>query len=147
MNKLEQLTSEIRKTVPRLMELTDGCKLSPFNVFSAKVISNDKDYVYVLSTNNNCIEKFTNEEINRHFEIIGHEIMLNDVLEWLPNGFGITSGLYTGGFITIDKGNMCYSCIQAVGIDEYKYYRWDLSKPFLKDQSQELINYLHSLIN
>jgi len=70
---------------------------------------------------------------------------LAEVLLWLPMGYAITSGLNTGGFLTIDDGEMGYSCIQVQGINEFKHHRWDLSKPLLKDQSEELIDYLISI--
>lgn len=55
----------------------------------------------------------------------GQEPMLNDVIAWL------------------DKTVGCWSCIvgQHTYIRELMVY-WDLLKPFLKDQDQELIDWL-----
>jgi hypothetical protein len=70
------------------------------------------------------------------------EILLSDVLEWLgmydsdPELFCITSA----GSIKVWK----YDRFEYASIRKNK--TWDLSKPHLCDQSQELIDYLTTLI-
>ncbi|WP_223559573.1 hypothetical protein [Chryseobacterium lathyri] len=67
-------------------------------------------------------------------KVIGKEPMLNDVLEWYDEHVEITEnngqGFFTRGFY-----------------DQFEnWIEWDMSKHYLKDQSSELISFLHSLI-
>lgn len=63
---------------------------------------------------------------------IPQDPMLNDVMEWLQvksqSDFEIADKRYLTNFLA------------------FKLSEWDLSKPFLKNQSPELINFLHILI-
>ncbi|WGU68233.1 hypothetical protein QIU19_13360 [Capnocytophaga canimorsus] len=81
------------------------------------------------------------------FEIIGHEIMLNDVLVWLKikTGCDISKGRYAvlpnGEFVFIEYE-------QQEGFDIVKtFISWNLSSPYLKDQSEELIKFLYDIKN
>ena len=132
--KLNELTEAIRKSIPRLMELSEGCE----------IISKIVDYFNKIEIESNFIigknAEFDGEDIvvgdyfysTDNFTIIGHEPLLNDVLEWLKiKGIKITD--------TTDDLLLCFG--------GYKYYSfWDLSKSKLSDQSEELINFLHDLI-
>ncbi|WP_430827266.1 hypothetical protein [Chryseobacterium indologenes] len=60
------------------------------------------------------------------------EPMLNDVMEWLL----VKS---QSDFEPADKRYLTHFLA-------FKLSEWDLSKPFLKDQSPELIKFLHGLI-
>ena len=62
-----------------------------------------------------------------------HDPMLNDVLEWYKNS------QYENGV------NVMHELLWTQ-TSEHILKLWDLSKPYLKDQSPELISYLHSLI-
>jgi hypothetical protein len=58
-------------------------------------------------------------------EIIGKDPMLNDVLEWINKTCN-----------RMNKETIFHACCIS----------WQLSFPYLKDQSHELINFLHGLI-
>lgn len=115
--KLNELTTEIRKSIPRLMEFSDGCE----------IISKIEDCYNDIEIESNFIigknAKFYGEDIfiggyfysTDNFTIIGHEPLLNDVLQWL-------------------------SIISRFDL------KWDLSKSKLSEQSPELINFLYNLI-
>ena len=132
--KLNELKAEIRKAIPRLMELSEGCE----------IISKIEDYFNNIEIESNFIigknAEFDGEDIvigeycygTINFTIIGHEPLLNHVLEWLKiKGIKITD--------TTDDLLLCFG--------GYKYYSfWDLSKSKLSDQSEELIDFLHDLI-
>lgn len=136
MKELEELTADIREKLPRLKELENGQKI----IFLVADIPNsiytgDTEIIgetASLLTNGDVDMGGYEYEPGKHFEIIGKEPMLNDVLEWYDervtqNG---VEGFYTRGFY-----------------DEFEdWIEWDLSKPYLKDQSPELIAFLHSLI-
>lgn len=62
-------------------------------------------------------------------EIIGHDVLLSDVLNWKDKN---------GGIWDISNGNITY-CQEIVRL-------WDLSKPTLKDQSDELIDFIYFLV-
>ncbi len=153
MTKLEQLTEEIKKAVPRLMELTDGCiiKIPHWNIFTQKYEKNKYDDYCVFGSSifNDNYDKICSvaniyKEFSKETSIIGHEPLLNDVLEWLKSiseytdEYCITIG---GDFL---KMNFIQSSFEL--INSRTNPRWDMSKPYLKDQSNELIDYLHSLI-
>lgn len=132
--KLNELTTEIRKAIPRLMELSEGCE----------IISKIVDYFNKIEIESNFIigknAEFDGEDIvvgdyfysTDNFTIIGHEPLLNDVLEWIDTN----------------------KCSVSIRKDGFVFYRmddlyivdWDLSKSKLSDQSEQLINFLHDLI-
>jgi hypothetical protein len=132
--KLNELTTEIRKSIPILMELSEGCE----------IISKIEDYFNNIEIESNFIigknAEFDGEDIvigeycygTINFTIIGHEPLLNHVLKWLDTnkcGFSIRKG----GFVFYRMDYLCMA-------------NWDLSKSKLSDQSEELINFLHDLI-
>ncbi|MEN5306797.1 hypothetical protein ABE425_04735 [Chryseobacterium cucumeris] len=75
---------------------------------------------------------------------IPQDPMLNDVLEWLT--------ILDVGNITVEFSNQQFSIVKDNGPvdhwddDDFEGVVWRLSQPFLKDQSTELIKFLHSLI-
>jgi hypothetical protein len=83
----------------------------------------DDDYSQLTVYN---IEKYIGK-FDDVFYIIGKEPMLNDVLEYL-------SKETTAPTSNILKNQLYYI-----------YSKWDLSKPYLKDQSKELIDFLVEL--
>jgi|688.fasta_scaffold81681_7 hypothetical protein len=145
MNELEQLTEEIKKELPRLMELTDGCiiKTPHWNIFIQMYEKNKYDDYYIFGSSifNDNYDKICSvaniyKEFSKETSIIGHPILLSDVLEWLK---GINTEIHS-----INKYGLFHDR-NWNGAKDLKC-AWDLSKPYLKDQSQELIDYLHSLI-
>ncbi|MEF9476764.1 hypothetical protein OWR28_02475 [Chryseobacterium sp. 1B4] len=86
-------------------------------------------------------ELFDESNGYRHTEklLIPEPPMLNDVIDWLS--FTAKSELvidfYGGiGEVVCERGGYYISSLA----------KWNLSEPYLKDQSPELINFLHSLI-
>ena len=134
--KLNELTEAIRKSIPRLMELSEGCEIkTELNTY--KVFQISDNYLNVIKQKDGDITAFSKSF--KDYTIIGHEPKLNDVLEWL-------------GTINEIEDYLIYSDGE---IREYSYVlmdyfstkcSWDLSKSKLSDQSPELINFLHSLI-
>lgn len=133
MKELEELTREIREKLPRLMELSEGQKFKSLIADPANDICKDSYYTVGYHEDYSC--KIENEHIeiggyiyivNRDFEIIGKEPMLNDLLDYVNK-----SDISISDWNTISR-----SIISG----------WELSKPYLRDQSHELIKFLHSLI-
>lgn len=136
--KLNELKEAIRKAIPRLMELSEGCELEKYGEkHKIHEVKNEKYYL------TNILGGHIKYEIDRDFTIIGHEPKLNDVLEWLGYNYAIVAG---GGFLMKNTGDMNFKCIEVPNVDEYRHLKWDLSKSYLKDQSPGLIDFLHSLI-
>lgn len=138
--KIESLSNEIRKALPYLMELSEGCLIEDtYNSIIYKVsISTERNIlnekiiqVFGIDIKN----KFTIKGfiVCRHHKIIGHEPMLNDVLAWLSN---IDTSMY---FLNI------YGVFFNRHISNMRIF-WDFEKPYLKDQSEQLINFLYSII-
>lgn len=127
MMQLQQLEAKIRQALPRLKELSDGC-------YFRTELGSEFKIVYRNESLCSCIQKdkfdsvtFLTDYISK-LTIIGHNIYLSDVLEWL--------------------GTIKYHMINIEGkINESHKVRctWDLSKPLLKDQPKEVIEYLNNL--
>lgn len=127
MTNLERLEKDIREKLPRLMELTEGCVIN-YKHSDANVI-NKRGSEYCLVKASGIVE-WVKDYVIINYRIIGHDPMLSDVLEW----YSFTNGL-------------CFDPPrQSIYGFYFKTFAWDLSKPHLKDQSQELIDYLASLI-
>lgn len=143
--KLNELTTEIRNAIPRLMEFSDGCE----------IISKIEDCYNDIEIESNFIigknAKFYGEDIfiggyfysTDNFTIIGHEPLLNDVLQWLSiiSRFDEYCINCTGDIIEIHEDEN-----DRRRWFEIQNLKWDLSKSKLSEQSPELINFLHDLI-
>lgn len=137
--KLEILEKEIRKALPRLMKLSEGCKVFFENadgeIENGRIIDTDS---YCLSVVCYGYDYAVSKE-EHEVMIIGHDILLSDVLEWLQQK--------TGADVYFTNETFELSIRYHNGIDvSRKYIKWDLSKPYLKDQSEELIGFLYNLI-
>lgn len=138
MKALEELTQDIREKLPRLMELENGQIIRSLISDPSCLIEEGEIFVIgkedCTKLNENSIEIGGYIYIvNKDFEIIGKEPMLNDVLEWFK-------------YSNVENGiNMMYEWIWIDTVKEILNL-WDLSKPYLKDQSPELITFLNSLI-
>jgi len=136
MINLEKLEREIRGKIPILMYPMAGLKLS----HGLEIVFDDSDgFCYAYDATIDKVKLYKASDLVANFEVIGHDVKLNDVLEWLNikykyGNHGINS-----------NGQMIYW-----GKDEGQYIicteEWDLSKPNLKNQSHDLINYLAGLI-
>lgn len=137
-----ELEAEIRKSLPRTKKLSKGCKiLFDLNDFYTDVVGeiigiDDANVAIVISEDLDQraipLKKISKEKI------IGHDILLSDVLEWLKE-------LELSNKINIFNIG-CTEMGQFVILYKKKYYFWNLSKPYLKDQSEELIEFLYNLI-
>ncbi|MRM93753.1 hypothetical protein D1Z98_01850 [Riemerella anatipestifer] len=127
-DKLQAITADIRQKLPRLMELEEGCLIRDKEINVTFTITERDDKFQLLYVNgNNC---FSFDFFKSRFEVIGKDPMLTDVLEWLG------TELYT----VFTYG------LEVYGSDEVYMFTWDLSKPYLKDQSEEVIDFLYNFI-
>ena len=127
--KLNELTTEIRKSIPRLMELSEGCEIeTEINIY--KIFQISDNYLHIIKQKDGDITAFIKSF--KDFTIIGHEPLLNHVLEWLDTN-KCDFSIRKEGFVFYRMDDLCMA-------------NWDLSKSKLSDQSEELINFLHDLI-
>lgn len=142
--KLNAVEKAIREALPRLTEPTEGCRilehgepLEQYAVILAQRLE-DKYLIYIPYNSDNPCEEIDQKELSENYEILGHDILLSDVLEWLKE-LELSN--------EIDTFNIGYSEMgQFVILYDSKYYFWNLSKPYLKDQSEEFIEFLYNLI-
>jgi len=127
--KLNELKAEIRKAIPRLMELSEGCEIKIQYDVSFFITGNCFDTYYAISEDGCNFKTLDSIDI---METIGHEPLLNDVLEWLKIKSEIVFGF---------NDKRLYDHFKV-----WKLNDWDLSKSKLSDQSEQLINFLHDLI-
>lgn len=128
--KLQILEEKIRKDLPRLMELGEGCRVK---LADHKKTSDPNNIIKMVNA-----FTFKSEDI---VEIIGHDILLSDVLEWLQL-VGDNNIEINYDFLSFSiKRNMFYN-----GDFGYKYVNWDLSKSCLKYQNEVVIAFLYDLI-
>ena len=120
--KLNELKVEMRKAIPRLMELSEGCEIKIQYDVSFFITGNCFDTYYAISEDGCNFKTLDSIDI---METIGHEPLLNDVLEYFLE--------YTS--LDFNTRQMAYILAS-----------WDLSKSKLREQSPELINFLHDLI-
>ncbi len=131
MKELEELTREIREKLTRLKELSKGCIIES----SEKVFEID-DLMYAVCDNDQIFDRFTDSWIfSDEYQIIGKEPMLNDVMEYLSIK-AVEFAFTQNGFYAYDN------YIERWG----DFIPVNLQSPYLKDQSPELIKFLHSLI-
>ena len=122
--KLNELTTEIRKAIPRLMELSDGCEIKTQSGTKYKIYLEEESFYNCF--NEKVVTTSMTKPLSTHsYTIIGHEPLLNDVLEYFLE--------YTS--LDFNTRQMAYILAS-----------WDLSKSKLREQSPELINFLHDLI-
>lgn len=140
MKALEELTQDIREKLPRLKELTIGTIIKSkmedrrnfITVDAYYEIGYSEEYGLCSADDNHVnIDGYTYNA--NSFEIIGKNPMLNDVMEWFKYS-DMRDGI-----------NMMYEWIWVDTVKEVLRL-WNLSKPYLKDQSPELITFLHRLI-
>lgn len=144
MKALEELTADIREKLPRLNELSEGQILKSLIDDLANDICKDSFYTVGYQEDYSCnIYAGHSIEIGGYvynigndFEIIGKDPMLNDVIQYLWK------------LVELENDNS-NEIIFAIGTltNAYDKYCWNFNLPHLKDQSPELITFLHGLIN
>ncbi|MGH1520564.1 hypothetical protein [Chryseobacterium sp. JK1] len=72
--------------------------------------------------------------------------MLNDVLEWHSKYYSKNSHFEVFNVVMNNEKHSAGVFLDYSEEDTGRFI-WDLSKPYLKDQSPELIEFLHGLIN
>jgi 3-dehydroquinate dehydratase len=124
------LKQKIQEVIPRLLEMSKGqlftIKNMPFHYeFLHFIYNDDEEIVEIATLYNGEVDVFDYEYFtNQHITIYGKEPMLNDVLFWLNNQ---------------DNANI----LSIMRFNDT--FKWDLSNPYLKDQSSELIEWLNTL--
>ena len=122
--KLNELKVEMRNAIPRLMELSDGCEIKTQSGTKYKIYLEEESFYNCF--NEKVVTTSMTKPLSTHsYTIIGHEPLLNDVLEYFLE--------YTS--LDFNTRQMAYILAS-----------WDLSKSKLSEQSPELINFLHDLI-
>lgn len=140
--KLHTLETTIRKSIPRLMEVSEGCILkrkSHFELYSDYVILKIKrdDFSTYTEIDGKHKGSFSieNEKLLDHFEIIGHEILLSDVLDWFDKIH----------FKPEESITMFDEIIAEQGITSIVSL-WDFSKKYLSEQPEILIDFLYKIL-
>lgn len=158
--KLHAVETAIRKALPRLMELSYGCKLKGNKFgneykFISQTTEEGKDYTsyHLYDKDYNRPTVFITDffviDPNDYtaFTILGHDILLSDVLEWLRL-FNNDYCLWDGMFLKPVGASNYYAEFETINGESFdkNTIKLDLSKPYLKDQSEELIDFLYNLI-
>ncbi len=135
--KLKAVTDDIRNKLPRLMKLEKGCLIDVeytgmWEIVSCEFIHNEAVY--------SVINEFSETiEIRKAdiLKIIGKEPTILDCLEWIklvqPKSSWSSYAIIMDGRLvdTFAEKTIC---------------KVDLSKPYIKDQSEELVNFLYGLL-
>lgn len=125
MDKLKELRNDIHLKIPRLMDDGVGQIYERGGDIFA-MISYDPIRESCILFDGKDASQWYLSEIQTRFQPLGMDPMLNDVLECLQEYY-LKNNL-------IDVNNV-----------EPTISLWDLSKPYLKDQSPEFINSLYDL--
>lgn len=148
--KLQAVTEQIRKDIPRLMELSEGCEITSFSGDTLKIIHNyvSKEFVAYKYDDFELLEiqkeGFESEDGEpASYYIKGHEPMLSNILEWFEKRRQLPEDTFFQD-VLFQTNNGKY--LEIYG-DSGLLAKWDLSKPYLKDQNDELIGFLYNLKN
>ncbi len=133
--KLQAITADIREKLPRLKEISKGDFVK-----GNLIIGLSLDVYLVYSYIKEKVYEVPISEMSEIFE--GKEPMLNDVLKWLSR---------KGKNAFWEFKVNCLGDLFEFDFEEYKFQKlagikWDLSKSFLKDQDQYLIDFLYERI-
>lgn len=122
MDKLKELTNDIHLKIPRLMD--DGVgQIYEWGDSCCTMISFDPIEESCILFDGERSHQWYLSEIQTKFQPLGMEPMLNDVLEYLYK------------LPPMERYNM-----------QTLINFWDLTKPYLKDQSNETIDFLCNLL-
>ncbi len=154
--KLQAVTADIRKKLPRLMKLEKGCLIQSHHfkdvreIFKVKELYLKESDTYETAYFSNC-DQFTIEvtferDIQKN---IGKEPLLNDVLEWLikkiinDSNTAIVFDKNINGYLGIGIRKTSPAMYRGFCTN---WANWDLSKSLLKDQSEDVIEFLFNYI-
>jgi len=159
MTKYEILKKRICEALPRLMELKPYNEILIPKDFSQQVFS--YTIVSVLESNSYLNPHKTWEGDVLHEEMTQIVLVKNNAISYELERFAVKDCIWNGidptlsdvlewwdtlinkGYFEILAQGAVF--IKSFGDDTYEYYRWNLSQPLLKDQSEELIDYLLSI--
>lgn len=140
--KLHAVETAIRKTLPRLTEPTEGCRIlekgKAEENYSIILVDGDDYTIFTPYSFGLPIDKIDQEDLSENYEIIGHDILLSDVLEWLKE-LELSNKIKSFEIGFTPMGQFVIKQKEVIVF-------WDLSKPRLADQSEELIDLLYNLI-
>lgn len=133
--KLQAITKDIREKLPRLMQLEEGCFIKDKGTDAIGKIVCIKGEAYIIEWLDSTYrylkyDQCSDDYVKNRFRSLGKEPMLTDVLEWLG------TELYT----IVTQG------LEVYGKDDLYMFTWDLSQPYLKDQSEEVIDFLYEFL-
>lgn len=155
MTKEEMLISiedRIRKDIPRLSTIGEGCYVNFTNKNGEKEKGKIVKLIYRQSENISDAQELyavlitseAEQDYSTYFlginsiEIIGHEITILDILNWLENYdyyINTNGDMYEHDLTYVyDSAGFMYLC------------SFDLTKTLLKDQTEETIKFLHKHI-
>lgn len=146
MNRHEKTAAKIRELVPRLRELSFGCKVSydwgDENI-SHYIVSvyDGGNFVEVLSWAGGYSSSTPNLNINPRLKVIGHQIRLEDVLEALSF---IVPNIKGESFYMVDPHGNFIEVFNSVLMKRDGV--WEIGKPF-SEQSQECQDFIADLLN
>lgn len=156
MTKEEMLISiedKIRKDIPRLSTIGEGCYVNFTNKNGEKEKGKIVKLIYKASENISDTQELyavlvvseVEQDYSTYFlgiqsiEIVGHEITILDVLNWLEDYYY---------YITTDGDIYEHDSTYSYDSSGFIYLcSFDMSKPLLKDQPEKLIKFLYNLEN
>lgn len=143
--KLAEVTAQIRKDIPRLMEFREGCIIeSSGEMFKViHIFENYPERICLINLENKAIYsgKFTypvdrlGSFVTHPYKVIGHEITLLDVFQWLF----MNDDLHDIRHIFIDG-----TLIPKSGIIDYSLHI-NFDSPYLKNQPTIFIDFLYNI--
>lgn len=149
MQATQQTIDKFRKTIldntseehkAEILELKWGCKMEhkehdmPWNKIVKLLVYNEKNGKFYCQDNDKSVffKRIKLEDFDKHFEIIGRDLTLEDVLmalnesnDWVKNGF-----------IGIDSNGWFQSTLPDR--TDYINVKWNLTKP-AQEQSEETL--------
>lgn len=149
--KLQAVETAIRKGLPRLMQPTEGCRILEKEYNEIYRIHKINKINFVLYSEDGAGHKLVNKILQPHYKILGHDILISDVLEWFGNKGKKRQYSYSVLNLSNDTLNVNLvtqiSDLEHYAFDEvWDKFEIDLSKPRLKDQSEELIDSLYRFL-
>lgn len=140
--QLHAVETAIRQALPRLMEPTEGCIIEDTEERIYKIVSEikngEKKEFWITHLYSGGVRLISESEIAENYKIIGHDILLSDVLEWLGR-FEHKASIHSRAEFVVFVKKVKYTFTRYSACI-------DFSKPHLKDQSEEFINFLYNLI-